>query len=97
MAIVRTKLANERTLLAYMRTFIGAFAAGVGFIKFTGDIFFVYTGFIMVSLAPFIMIFGVVRFFRVKRVIVLSLFDKISDAADGNPSDEGGDKREDGR
>ncbi len=76
MAIIRTELANERTFLAYFRTFIGAFAAGVGLIKFTGDIFFVRTGFAMTAVSPFILIFGVYRFIQVRHLISASISDK---------------------
>ncbi len=69
MATIRTKLANTRTLLAYFRTFIGTFATGVGLIKLTGDILFVYSGFVLVSIAPVILIFGIVETVRTKRKI----------------------------
>lgn len=78
MAFIRTKLANERTFLAYVRTVIGIFAAGVGLIKFTGSLFFVYIGFFLVILSPCILILGIYRFIRVKHILTLSVFQKIS-------------------
>ncbi len=69
MAVIRTWLANERTFLAYLRTFIAAFAAGVGFIKFTGDLFFVRTGFVLAAISPAVLIMGLCCFVRTQRAI----------------------------
>lgn len=67
LALTRTRLANERTFLAYIRTFIGAYASGVGLIKLTNQAFFIYTGYVLVILAPFILVFGIIRHIQVKR------------------------------
>lgn len=75
MAVARTKLTNKRTFLAYMRTFIGTLAARVGFIKFTEDLFFVCTGFVLVAISPFVLVFGLRRFIQMKRVTTLFASD----------------------
>lgn len=69
LAIMRTKLANERTLLAYLRTFIGAFAAGVGLIKFVEDETFVIIGYLLMFASPLILVVGLYRVFRARRAI----------------------------
>lgn len=66
LATDRTLLANERTFLAYLRTFISFFAAGVGFIKFVDDNFIVLLGYILVVMSIFILIFGCMRYIKIK-------------------------------
>lgn len=80
MALIRTRLANERTFLAYLRTFIGSFAAGVGLIKFTGSPLFVGTGYVLAVLSPVILTIGLCRLFRVRRALEASIFRRLSGA-----------------
>ncbi len=74
LALQRTKLANERTFLAYFRTFSVLLSSGLAIIKI--DIlenliglgyFFLFTSFVVI-------IIGVVRFLYVKRKLRKAFF-----------------------
>ena len=69
LAIERTKLANERTFLAYFRTFIVILGTGITILKleFFSDL--KSFGIILIGIAPIILIIGIVRLLKVKRVI----------------------------
>lgn len=67
LALDRTKLANERTLLAYIRLFIAVLAAGFGFIEFINQSLFILLGWIFVIFSPFILIIGFYRFITLTR------------------------------
>lgn len=69
LALIRTKLANERTFLAYLRTFVGSFVAGIGLIEFTGNLLSLYTGFVLLVAAPVILVVGIVRVIGAKKEI----------------------------
>lgn len=67
LAIDRTTLANERTFLAYIRTALGLIALGVTCLKFLGDeLFYVAAGIAFLILAPLLLLWGAVRFVRVR-------------------------------
>lgn len=67
MALVRTKLANERTFLAYFRTFAVLLSSGLAIIKIDALHELIGLGyfFLITSLATIII--GTVRFFYVKK------------------------------
>lgn len=69
LALDRTHLANERTLLSYQRTglYIIAFATAILKLEYFERLRTV--GLMSVALAAFIMVLGIVRFFRAKRRI----------------------------
>ena len=69
LAIERTKLANERTFLAYFRTFIVILGTGITILKleFFSDL--KSFGIILLAIAPIILIIGIVRLIKVKRII----------------------------
>lgn len=69
LAIDRTKMANERTLLAYIRTVFVIIGSGLALIKVKifEDIY--GFGYLLVGLAPVILIFGISRFLYVRRHI----------------------------
>lgn len=70
LAIDRTKLANERTLLAYMRTAMGMVLAGLTFIKLCGDdLFYRAVGLAFVPIGVGMAMFGFARFSRKKREV----------------------------
>ena len=69
LAISRTHMSNERTLLAYINTFLAMVATGVGLVKFTNDAFFVDVGFVLLVLSSIILSVGVYRFFRLRKII----------------------------
>ncbi len=69
LAVSRTHMANERTLLAYLNTFLAMTATAVALIKFTNDITFVNIGFVLLGFAVLVPVVGIFRFFRIKKMI----------------------------
>ena len=70
LAYDRTVLANERTLLSYLRTAIALFAAGGTLIKLlSGEMAMVILGIALLALGASSLIVGVFRFARVGRKI----------------------------
>jgi putative membrane protein len=69
LAIERTKLANERTFLAYFRTFIVILSTGITILKleFFNDL--KLFGIILISISPLILIIGVIRLIKVRKII----------------------------
>jgi putative membrane protein len=67
LALDRSVLANERTLLAYLRTFIGAFSAGMAIIKLFDSPVAGIIGNIFIVVSPLFVIFGVIRYVQVSR------------------------------
>jgi putative membrane protein len=59
LAVHRTTLANERTLLSYMRTALTLFVAGVTFIKFFDQVLVVSAGWLMIPVSILVMAKGV--------------------------------------
>lgn len=70
LALERTYLANERTLLAYARSAFALFIAGVSFLKlFHNDTFFVQLGWGFIVISPLILFLGAYRSWRMHRQI----------------------------
>ncbi|MCB0497404.1 MAG: DUF202 domain-containing protein [Cyclobacteriaceae bacterium] len=69
LAIDRTRLANERTFLAYFRTSIFFLGTGISVIhiEFFEEVTFLGWG--LVCLSPIILTIGILRLFRVKKMI----------------------------
>jgi putative membrane protein len=68
LAIDRTKLANERTFLAYVRSAIMLFISGVTLVKlFADDAVVVQLGVALIPASVAIVLFGGVRFHHMKR------------------------------
>lgn len=69
LAIERTKLANERTFLAYFRTFIVILGTGITILKleFFSDL--KSFGIILIIISPIILIIGIVRLIKVRKII----------------------------
>ncbi|WP_046314205.1 DUF202 domain-containing protein [Pontibacter korlensis] len=66
----RTKLANERTFLAYMRTAMAMVLAGLTFIKvFEEDPFYIGVGIAFIPVGMAVAAFGYYRFARKKREV----------------------------
>ena len=78
LAISRTDLANERTLLAYVRTALALGAGGVGLLQIFTSPTVVVLGWALIPAALLVLIVGVVRFQRARR----ALRDVESTAAD---------------
>lgn len=69
LSIERNKLSNERTLLSYSRTFLSFCVAGASLIQFFRDQSFVAFGYALIPAGIAIMVFGFVRYFRIRREI----------------------------
>jgi len=70
LALDRTRLANERTFLAYVRTAMMFLLAGGTVIKFFGDSdLAVMSGWALLGLGAVVGIFGVGRFLKMRRHI----------------------------
>jgi putative membrane protein len=69
LAIERTKLANERTFLAYFRSSIFFLATGISIIhiQFFDEV--TYLGWIFVGLSPFVFSIGFIRLIKVRKAI----------------------------
>ena len=67
LTIDRTHLANERTLLSYIRTSFAFFVLGAFLIKFLSS--FVIIGIISIIFGFMVLIFGGIRFFDYKNKI----------------------------
>ncbi|GAB2775314.1 DUF202 domain-containing protein [Salinimicrobium soli] len=69
LAIDRTKMANERTFLAYLRTFMVFLGSGIAILKVEVLEDLAGLGIFFISFAPFLLVFGFVRFMYVRRHI----------------------------
>lgn len=68
LALVRTDLANERTLLAYLRTSLMVFGTGVTLIKFFADTDSLrQTGWGLAAAGCVVGVIGIIRFFSMRR------------------------------
>lgn len=72
LALERTKLANETTLLAYIRTGLYFLVAGSTLGHVIGTEFWRLMGTPVIIIGVIIMLFGVIRFLRLKRSIEAS-------------------------
>jgi putative membrane protein len=62
LALLRTRLANERTLLSYVRTALGLGAAGLGLVFLLEGPLTDAFGWMLVALGVAVLVFGVWRF-----------------------------------
>ena len=69
LAMERTRMANRRTLLAYIRSAVGFIVAGAGLLKFIQDPIWIYIGIICIILAPITIIAGIIDYRRVNKLI----------------------------
>ncbi len=69
LAIIRTKLANERTFLAYFRSAIIFLASGYSFYKIEVLHDMKYFGLVFIAISPVILITGVIRSITTHRKI----------------------------
>ena len=67
MAFERTALSNSQTLLAYIRTAIAAFAAGIGMFEFVSHPVIIKIGIAFMTVGPIILVVGFVHYFIVRR------------------------------
>jgi len=69
LALDRTRLANERTFLAYFRTFIVFLSSGFAILKIEVLEDIALLGYVLLTIAPILLIIGTTRFFYVKKSI----------------------------
>jgi putative membrane protein len=69
LAIDRTLLANENTLLAYLRSALTLIIAGVTFIHFFAQSWLLWLGIAFVPMGVAVALFGIGRFRRMQRSI----------------------------
>jgi putative membrane protein len=69
LSLERNKLSNERTLLAYSRTFLSFFVAGVSLIQFFNNVLISSFGYVLIPLGFVIMGFGLFRYYRTRKRI----------------------------
>ncbi len=69
LAIERTKLANERTLLAYFRTFIFLISSGLAILKLDVLHPLDFLGIALIILAPIMLAVAIYRYYHVKETI----------------------------
>ncbi len=69
LALERTKLANERTSLAYFRSFIVILSSGLAIIKIDVLHNIIPLGYFFIVTAIILLSIGIVRFFYVKKRI----------------------------
>ena len=76
LAVIRTDLANRRTLLAYVKTALGMAIAGLGFFKFANeDPVLVTIGLAALPVALAVLVYGIVDYLRVRRAIEAERLD----------------------
>lgn len=81
LALDRTQLANERTLLAYLRTSIMMFASGVTLLKiFEHQGWWEALGWCLIALSPVMGVWGFVRYRQYSKKLVV-------DAAQGDEAE----------
>jgi putative membrane protein len=73
----RTAVANERTLLAFIRTAISLLAAVVGFILLLEHPLLITIGSVFIGLAFFIKIWELFRYFQIKKILFRELPDDV--------------------
>lgn len=62
----RTTLANERTFLAYLRTALTLFVAGITFIRFFGILILSVLGYIFIVVSVVLVVIGTARYEKTK-------------------------------
>ncbi|MDA3833362.1 MAG: DUF202 domain-containing protein [Spirochaetales bacterium] len=67
LALERTKLANERTLFAYIRTSIYLILAGIAFIQLKDFDSIKWLGYISLVLSVVLLVIGIWKYYRLNR------------------------------
>jgi putative membrane protein len=71
LAIDRTLLANERTLLSYLRSAVALFIAGVSIIHFSHQMWFTVIGFACIPFGLYAAQIGIVRYRKMDKAIAI--------------------------
>ncbi|WP_136661217.1 DUF202 domain-containing protein [Nitratireductor sp. XY-223] len=69
LAIVRTELANRRTLLSYLNTSIALFVSGAGLLKLSGSQWLEWVGIALMPISVAVAVIGIVDYRILRRSI----------------------------
>jgi len=69
LAIARTVLANERSLLAFVRTAVGCFLGGAGLFKFFGHPVYEIVGIVLIITSVGVTFVGIRKYRAIKKLI----------------------------
>jgi len=67
LALARSKLANERTFLAYFRTAVVFFSSGFAILKLGALKDISSIGYFLLILAPIMLLIGIIRYYHTKK------------------------------
>jgi len=67
LALDRTILANRRTLLSYIRTFMGLFGGGIGLVELLDNVAITIVGYISMIISIPVLIIGIMEFVKIKK------------------------------
>jgi len=78
LTVEMTYLSNERSLLAYMRTFMVFLSSGIAILQIKSLIKVLYLGYFFIGFSILILFLGIYRFFKVKLSVaeILNKIDK---------------------
>lgn len=93
LAIDRTILANERTFLAYLRSAVALFIAGVSIIHFSSERWFMLVGFLCLPAAILAAAVGLMRFRKMGKAISVVRAGFNVEIADLKPNTPGSDRK----
>jgi putative membrane protein len=66
LALERTRLANERTLFAYIRTSLYLVLGGIAFLQLQGFEKIKWLGYLSLVLSIFFLVFGIFKYYQLK-------------------------------
>ena len=69
LAIARTVMANERSLLAFVRTALGCFLGGAGLFKFFGHPVYEIVGIMLIVFSSAVLFVGIRKYRTIKKLI----------------------------
>ncbi|MDD2195902.1 MAG: DUF202 domain-containing protein [Bacteroidales bacterium] len=78
LALERTKLANERTLLSYTRTSLYMLLGGIAFLELRDFSQLRWLGYVAIFLSIIFVIFGILRYFQI-RIRLRRYYDQRND------------------
>ena len=84
LAIDRTLLANERTLMSYLRSGVALFIAGISIINFSHEAWFTAMGFLCLPCAIITVLFGIVRYRKMDKDISVVRLELMNNSKMGN-------------
>lgn len=87
LAIERTKLANERTFFAYIRTSLYLILAGFAFLQIEGFGSIQWLGYLSLGLSLVILLIGTFRYFRLRKILKTYYTDSPSEENENSAKD----------